>query len=407
MKTASPSSDEMDDHDEEESPQVATKATISVKKSNRVKYKKAPGAPRRFKSAYMFFSTEKHRSIREELAAKGTTEKTTSIAKMVSKAWKALSQSERDAWEERASQDKARYEVEKTMYTGPWKVPAKKRAIKDPNAPKRPMSAFLSFSHAKRAEVKEANPNLTNAEISRVLAQLWKDAAENDKKTHIDQEFSLRQEYKSAIAVWRENSEREMFQQRKVREDMALRTVAANNNKSAAFTGRDEHLHDNPNDGPSLGTNDAVGFSYPPSHYSQYPQEMYPPPYGAAAPPYFQPYSGTGADPRDGAGGYPTNDGYPPPYGFYPSYGSDAYGPPGAYGVYGAGGHTGAYHDYPPPGPNGYPSYYSGGHDSRFGHAEEAKFYSENRGSPARNPNDSMPQGRLHTAAKGGRTKHS
>ena len=75
MKAASPSSDEIDDHDDEESPQVATKATISAKKSNRVKYKKAPGAPRRFKSAYMFFSPEKHRSIREELAAKGTTEK--------------------------------------------------------------------------------------------------------------------------------------------------------------------------------------------------------------------------------------------------------------------------------------------------------------------------------------------
>ena len=39
------------------------------------KYKKAPDAPRRFKSSYMFFSTEKHRSIREELAKKGKTEK--------------------------------------------------------------------------------------------------------------------------------------------------------------------------------------------------------------------------------------------------------------------------------------------------------------------------------------------
>lgn len=28
------------------------------------KYKKAPQAPRRFKSAYMFFSTEKHKEIR-------------------------------------------------------------------------------------------------------------------------------------------------------------------------------------------------------------------------------------------------------------------------------------------------------------------------------------------------------
>jgi hypothetical protein len=36
-----------------------------------VKYKKAPQAPRRFKSSYMFFSTEKHKKIRKELTDKG------------------------------------------------------------------------------------------------------------------------------------------------------------------------------------------------------------------------------------------------------------------------------------------------------------------------------------------------
>ena len=46
-----------------------------TKKATRLKYKKAPGAPRRFKSAYMFFSTEKHRSIRDELTKDGKSEK--------------------------------------------------------------------------------------------------------------------------------------------------------------------------------------------------------------------------------------------------------------------------------------------------------------------------------------------
>lgn len=36
-----------------------------------IKYKKAPNAPRRFKSSYMFFSTHKHKEIREERAKKG------------------------------------------------------------------------------------------------------------------------------------------------------------------------------------------------------------------------------------------------------------------------------------------------------------------------------------------------
>ena len=45
------------------------KKTVTKKKN--LKMKKAPGAPRRFKSAYMFFSTKKHKEFREELNKKG------------------------------------------------------------------------------------------------------------------------------------------------------------------------------------------------------------------------------------------------------------------------------------------------------------------------------------------------
>jgi hypothetical protein len=37
----------------------------------RAKYKKAPGAPKRFKSAFIFFSTAKHKEIRKVLGEKG------------------------------------------------------------------------------------------------------------------------------------------------------------------------------------------------------------------------------------------------------------------------------------------------------------------------------------------------
>lgn len=45
------------------------------------KMKKAPQAPRRFKSAYMFFSTEKHKQIRGQMAARN--EKVSSLKQMV------------------------------------------------------------------------------------------------------------------------------------------------------------------------------------------------------------------------------------------------------------------------------------------------------------------------------------
>jgi hypothetical protein len=40
---------------------------LPKKRQSQHKLKKAPGAPRRFKSAFIFFSTQKHREIRESM----------------------------------------------------------------------------------------------------------------------------------------------------------------------------------------------------------------------------------------------------------------------------------------------------------------------------------------------------
>jgi len=197
------------------------------KAKSAVKFKKAPQAPRRFKSAYMFFSTAKHPEIRERLKNEGKREeKTTHIAKLVSAEWKALPEEERKKWEEIAREDKARFEVEKAMYTGPWKVPAKKRSQKDPSAPKRPMSSFLSFSNSKRASTKQENPDKSNAEISRMLAEMWRDAPEDERRAHIEKEAKLREEYKVAMAEWKKNEEDKLNAQRQEREDLARKAAA-------------------------------------------------------------------------------------------------------------------------------------------------------------------------------------
>ena len=72
-------------------------------------------------------------------------------------------------------------------------------------APKRPMSAFLAYANSKRRKVKEMHSKAASTEISRILARMWKDAPEEERKKYIDEEFALRQEYKIAIDQWREN----------------------------------------------------------------------------------------------------------------------------------------------------------------------------------------------------------
>jgi len=210
-----------------------------------VKYKKPPDAPKRFKSAYIFFSIAKHPEIREQMEKDGSTEKTTNVAKLVSEAWRNLNAQERAVWEEKARKDKARYEVEKSMYTGPWKVSSKKLAKKDAAAPRRPMSAFLAFSNATRAQVKQRHPGMANIEVTKILAQMWKDSPDSARSSFIDREAGLRKEYLVAISEWRATVAAQESDERQKREqiamDMADKMEAQGDKDFSTFAARYSH----------------------------------------------------------------------------------------------------------------------------------------------------------------------
>lgn len=112
--------------------------------------------------------------------------------------------------------------MEKSAYTGPWKVPAKRRSEKDKNAPKRPMSAFLAYSHSRRAEIRAANPEMDNIDVSRELAKMWKVAPEEEKKVYIEKEAELRKQYKIDIAKWREEHAEKEAVEREQRQAAAM-----------------------------------------------------------------------------------------------------------------------------------------------------------------------------------------
>jgi len=161
-------------------------AAAKSPRSGSTKYKKAPDAPKRFKSAFIIFSAEKHKEIKKRLEEEGRPEKTTDIAKLVSESWKSLSAPDREEWELKAEKDRARYEEEKAAYKGPWKIPAhSKKAQKYPTAPKRPMSAFLAYSNSRRAGLKKLNPKATNADLSKMLSKAWKELDPSERATYV------------------------------------------------------------------------------------------------------------------------------------------------------------------------------------------------------------------------------
>lgn len=51
-----------------------------------------------------------------------------------------------------------------------------KKAGKDPNAPKRPLSAFFLFSQDERPDIKKKNPSLSVGDIAKEIGSRWKKA---------------------------------------------------------------------------------------------------------------------------------------------------------------------------------------------------------------------------------------
>lgn len=203
------------------------------------------------------------------------------ISKMVSKAWRELAPQEKLKWEAMALTDKTRYEVEKTLYQGPWQVP-RRRTPKDSRAPKRPMSAFLAFANSRRASMKQRMPNARNGEISKALAAMWKESSDELRQPYFEEERMKRKAYKVAMAKWREkdNARKRLVRQR--REQKALRLAENMGAASGDDTGhhcskgRCEEGEDDYDDLCECDVGDAAGRKTTVSKSDQFTTVTYP-----------------------------------------------------------------------------------------------------------------------------------
>jgi hypothetical protein len=148
---------------------------------------------------------------------------------MVSEAWHNLSPDEREVYEDMSRKDKARYKVEKTMYKGDWIVPIGYKRPKDATAPKRPNPAFFAFSNKRRAITKAQIPGASNAQVSKALSQMWKEAPDVLREQYKHEEAKLVRKYKVDIAEWRRKENETM----KRRQESAMRIAESDGGDAA------------------------------------------------------------------------------------------------------------------------------------------------------------------------------
>ena len=97
---------------------------------------------------------------------------------------------EKAKYEKMAATDKERYAKEMEDYTPPAgsggkkKSPAKKKAKKDPNAPKKAQSAFMFFSGKMRPKVKAENPDISFGDLGKRIGELYRALTPEEKEPY-------------------------------------------------------------------------------------------------------------------------------------------------------------------------------------------------------------------------------
>ncbi|KAB2624039.1 high mobility group B protein 7-like [Pyrus ussuriensis x Pyrus communis] len=87
-----------------------------------------------------------------------------------------------------------------TTATSHPKMSKRAKKDKDPNAPKRPLTAFFLFLDDFRKSYKEANPDSKGVKtVTREGGEKWKSMTDEEKKPYVDKAAELKQEYKRAL----------------------------------------------------------------------------------------------------------------------------------------------------------------------------------------------------------------
>jgi len=89
---------------------------------------------------------------------------------------------------------------------GPAKRATKEKKTKDPNAPKRPLSAYMFYSKDVREDTKSENPDATFGELGKILGSKWSGLSEEEKAPYHDQAAKDKERYTEEQAAYAEKN---------------------------------------------------------------------------------------------------------------------------------------------------------------------------------------------------------
>ncbi|KAM6333832.1 LOW QUALITY PROTEIN: nucleolar transcription factor 1 [Alca torda] len=186
-----------------------TRSTLTSERQLKDKFDGRPTSPLRENSYSLYCA---------ELMANMKDVPSTERMVLCSQQWKLLSQKEKDAYHKKCDQKKKDYEIELLRFLeslpeeeqqrvlGEEKMlgsnrkgatsPASKKSSPETQGenekPKRPISAMFIFSEEKRKQLQEERPELSESELTRLLARMWNDLSEKKKAKYKAREAAMK-----------------------------------------------------------------------------------------------------------------------------------------------------------------------------------------------------------------------
>lgn len=107
--------------------------------------------------------------------------------------------------------------------TGWPKGKKRKKAMRDVNAPRQPLTGYVRFLNERRKKVRSENPNIPFSEITKILANEWSKLNSQEKQKYLDEAEKDKERYTKELEQYQQTETFKIFtkkQQEKKRKEM-------------------------------------------------------------------------------------------------------------------------------------------------------------------------------------------
>jgi len=180
--------------------------------------RKDPNKPKGAKSAYIFF-VESERAEQENRA--GGNLPFSEFSKQCGVRWGELNDDQKAPFMEMSRQDRTRYDEEMVSYVPPphlivkmgengseeetLKKKKKQKKEKDPNAPKKALSAYFIYAGRVRADIRTENPEMAITQVAQVIGEKWRQLSAEDRKEFEEEAARDKVRYQTQLQQYTEH----------------------------------------------------------------------------------------------------------------------------------------------------------------------------------------------------------